>query len=87
MAEGVDEMELSVIEWMVRGASDEVPNAAKGVEEDVQRSADQERVSKLIMWGVGDVEHEKLRRPALPFVDIDKRVFPDTAKASINSPS
>jgi hypothetical protein len=54
--DGVDEMELSVMEWMVRGVSDEVPKAAKGVDEDVQRSADQERVSKLIICGVGDVE-------------------------------
>jgi hypothetical protein len=71
---------------MVSGVSEEVPNAANGVDEEVERSADQARVSKsIVCWTEGEGE-EMLRRLALPLLDMDKRLSPDVASASISSP-
>jgi hypothetical protein len=83
---GVVEMEVGVIAWMVRGVSEEVPNAAYGAEAEVERSAVQARVSKSITCWTEGLGEEMLRRPALPLIDMDKRLSPDTASASIRSP-
>jgi hypothetical protein len=90
---GVAEMEVGVIAWMVRGVSEDVPNAANGAEAEVvveeeERSADQARVSRSIICGTeeGTEEEMLLRRPALPLIDMDRRLSPDTASASIRSP-
>jgi len=83
---GVAEMEVGVIAWMVSGVSEEVPSAANGVDADVERSADQARVSKSIVSWTDGAGEEMLRRPALPFIDMDKRLSPDAVSASISSP-
>lgn len=87
VAVGVGEMEVGVMAWMVSGVSDDVPKAAKGVEAEVERSADQARVSRSIMCGREGCGEDRSRRPALPLVDTDSRVLPETASASISSPS
>ena len=37
------------MEWTIRGVSEDVPKAAKRVDAEVERRADQARVSKSIM--------------------------------------
>jgi hypothetical protein len=89
IAVGVEEMEVGVMEWTVRGVSEEVPKAAKGVDAEVERRADQARVSKSIMAFGREVEMvgvERSRRPALPLLEMDKRLSPETVSASIKSP-
>src|SRR6266851_2152070 len=84
VAVGVWEMDAGVMAWMVRGVSEEVPKAAKGAEaEVVERRADQARVSRSIMCGTEGMGEEKSRRPALPLVEMDKRLSPDTERASM----
>jgi hypothetical protein len=76
---GVAEMEVGVIAWMVSRVSEEVPNAANGAEAEVERSADQARVSKSIICGTEEngAGEAMLRRPALPLNDRDRRLSPD----------
>jgi hypothetical protein len=89
------EIEDGVTAWTVRGVSEEVPKAAKGVDAEAERSADQARVSRSIIEFGREVEGvvvvvvggtERSRRPALPLLEMDKRLSPETVSASIKSP-